>query len=281
MKNCYKLIKELQYNLKALECKINNIHCFLEQSVKLCKQTLENLREYVKDYSFNNQSEEIEFYKHIKPKVLSYLIFYVEQLNIETKRTKEGKKEQVKYLKKLISKFQNYFNNNLELYHYYKSNATHLDEQYFIRKNKTIRLNIETYHYFFDNKFSTNYDTTVATIMAYIKLIKYLKHEIAKLNNEHQSMETISPFQKEKQLNWTGSKTDLVELIYALQNVGAINSGNAEIKDIAVSCEQMFNIDLGDYYHSFVEMRNRKINPTKFLDKLKDKLIQYMKSLDK
>ena len=253
----------------------------LEQSIVLCKSALENLREYVKDYSFNNQSEEIEFYKHIKPKVLSYLIFYAEQLNIETKRTREGKKEQIKYFKKAISRFQDYFKNNLELYHYYKSKATHLDEQYFIRNNKTIRLNIEIYHYFFDNKFSTNYDTTVATIRAYIKLIEYLKNEISKLNNEEQNMKTISPFQKETQLNWTGSKTDLVELIYALHNVGAINSGTAEIKDIAVSCEQMFNIDLGDYYHSFVEMRNRKINPTKFLDKLKDKLVQYMNSLDK
>ena len=246
----------------------------------LCKQTLENLREYVKDYSFNNQSEEIEFYKHIKPKVLSYLIFYVEQLNIETKRTKEGKKEQVKYLKKLISKFQNYFNNNLELYHYYKSNATHLDEQYFIRKNKTIRLNIETYHYFFDNKFSTNYDTTVATIMAYIKLIEYLKQEIAKLNNEHQSMETISPFQKEKQLNWSGNNSELVELIYALHTSGKINNGNVDIKKITNAFEQLFNTDLGNYYQSFNDIRNRKINRTKFMDKLKISLLNYMHELD-
>ena len=280
MRNCYKLIDDLEHNLKTLECKINNIHCFLEQSIRLCKQTLENLREYVKDYSFNNPSEEIEFYKYIKPNVLSYLIFYVEQLNIETKRTKEGKKEQIKYLKKLISKFQNYFNNNLELYHYYKSNATHLDEQYFIRKNKTIRLNTETYHYFFDNKFSTNCDTTVATIMAYIKLIEYLKNEIAKLNNEEQNMKTISPFQKEKQLNWTGNNSELVELIYALYTSGKINNGNVDIKKITNVFEELFNTDLGNYYQSFNDIRNRKINRTKFIDKLKTSLVNYMHDLD-
>jgi hypothetical protein len=280
LKNCYKLIKDLQHNLKALECKINNIHCFLEQSIIACKQALEKLREFIKEYSFKHKLEEIEFYKHIKPKILSYLIFYVEQLRIETKRTKEGKKEQVKYLKKFITKFQNYFNNNLEFYHYCKSNAIHFDEQYFLRENKTIRLNIETFHFFTEDQFSTSHDSSVATIMAYTKLIKYLKTEIDKLNNIPQNMETISPFQKESQLNWTGTPTELVELSYALHASGRINNGNVDIKEVILAMQKLYNVDNNNYYHTFTEIRARKINPTKFIDKLKSSLTHYMKSLD-
>jgi len=86
--------------------------------------------------------------------------------------------------------------------------------------------------------------------------------------------------QKQNKINWTGTKTDLIELIYALHSSGAINNGNVEIKDMAILFQEMFNIDLGNYYHSFVEMRTRKINQTKFLDKLKDNFTQYIMSLD-
>lgn len=38
----------------------------------------------------------------------------------------------------------------------------------------------------------------------------------------------------------------------------------------------MFNIDLGDFYHTFMELKARKINRTKFIDSLRDALIKKM-----
>ncbi|PQJ80944.1 hypothetical protein BTO18_07185 [Polaribacter porphyrae] len=280
LKNCYKLIHKLEHNLKALESKIKNIHCVLEQSIIACKEALEKLREFVAKYYFNDKSEEIEFYKKVKPIVLSYLIFYVEQLHIVTRRTKEGKKEQIKYLKKFISNYQTYFHNNLEFYHYYKSNATHLDEQFFLRENKTISLNREAFHYFTEDQFSTSHDSLVATIMAYTKLIEYLKNEIAQLNTNSKNMEIINPFQKESELIWTGNNNELVELIYALYSSGRINNSNVDIKEITLAFEKLFKKDLGNYYQSFNDIRARKINTTKFLDTLKSSLVKYMQDLD-
>ena len=274
MIDCYKLIQELEHNLKVLECKIKNIHCSLEHSILLCKKALDTLRDYFKEYSHSNEKEEIEFYKHVKPKVVSYSIFYLEKFRIESRRTAEGKKEQIKYLKKFIIKFQTYFNYNLEFYHYYNSNATHLDEQYFLRKNKSLRINIEVSHLFTEDGFSTSHDNSVGTIMAYTKLIEYLKNEIDKLNNTPKNMEIINPFQKETQLNWTASKTDLIELIYALHTSRGINNGMIDIKEIATSFEQIFNINLGNFYNTFIEIKARKTNTTKFIDQLKENLTQ-------
>jgi len=81
-------------------------------------------------------------------------------------------------------------------------------------------------------------------------------------------------------LFWTGSKTDLIELIYALHNCGAINSGTADIKEMALVFEQMFNIDLGNYYHTFIEIRARKNSKTKFLDRLIDVLTKRFEESD-
>lgn len=53
-------------------------------------------------------------------------------------------------------------------------------------------------------------------------------------------------------LQWTSSKAALTELIYALQCSGAINGGAAELKEIANVTERIFNIDLIDYYRTFI-----------------------------
>jgi len=82
------------------------------------------------------------------------------------------------------------------------------------------------------------------------------------------------------QLKWTESKTALVELIYSLHSSKSINDGKEGIKSIAQLFECMFDIDLGDIYHTFLEVRNRKIEPTKFIDLLKDSLLSKMKEAD-
>lgn len=201
--------------------------------------------------------------------------------NIESKGPRSSNKSQVKYLNKYIDKLQVYFNDNLEFYHYYRRGATFLDEQYFLRGKADIHLCLDTFHCFIDEQFPTSHDSTVATILAYDMLIVQLKAKIDKLENNN-GMETINspnPMLALK-LFWTGSKTDLIELIYALHSSGAINSGTADIKEMAAVYEQIFNIDLGNYYHTFIEIRARKSNNTKFIDKLKESLIKRYEESD-
>lgn len=65
-------------------------------------------------------------------------------------------------------------------------------------------------------------------------------------------------------------------MIYALYAQGVFNNGNTDIKLIAKTFESTFNIDLGDFYHTFMELKARKIYRTKFLDNLRDALIKKM-----
>ncbi|MFT3737557.1 MAG: RteC domain-containing protein [Breznakibacter sp.] len=53
-----------------------------------------------------------------------------------------------------------------------------------------------------------------------------------------------------------------------------------DIKVIAKTFENTFDIELGDFYHTFMELKNRKINKTKFLDSLRDTLIRRMDEQD-
>ena len=81
-------------------------------------------------------------------------------------------------------------------------------------------------------------------------------------------------------LKWTASKTALTELIYALYSHGVFNNGNTDIKLIAKTFEEAFNIELGNFYHTFMELKARKINRTKFLDNLCEALIKKMDEQD-
>ncbi|MDL2241620.1 RteC domain-containing protein [Bacteroidales bacterium OttesenSCG-928-L03] len=78
---------------------------------------------------------------------------------------------------------------------------------------------------------------------------------------------------------WTGNKVDLVELIYAWEAAGCFNHGHVNIKEIVIYIEVVFNIDLGDYYHTFRDLR-RRVNRTAFLDNLIKHLIERMDKAD-
>ncbi|KOS05301.1 hypothetical protein AM493_04090 [Flavobacterium akiainvivens] len=69
----------------------------------------------------------------------------------------------------------------------------------------------------------------------------------------------------------------LHNLFYTL---GVFDNGNADIRVIAKTFETLFNIDLGDFYHTFMELKSRKINRTKFIDNLRDVLLQKMDEQD-
>lgn len=280
MKKTEQILKSFDSDAETLEKNIEDVLIKAEKGIKLSKRALVELRVNVVENGFKNDSIEIQFFKNIKPHIYSKLIYYVKLFNIESKRPRGSAKPQKKYLDYHINKLQNYFNDNLEFYQYFRRGGTSLDTLYFIRGKDDIRLHPDNFHFFTDEKFSTSHDSTVATIMAYDMLIVYLKQEIDKLENKN-GMETIMPTnQFSSKLFWTASKTDLIELIYAIHSSGAINSGTADIKEMAMACEHIFNIDLGNYYHTFVEIRSRKSNSTKFIDKLKESLMQRIDESD-
>jgi len=275
-----KIIENLNNELSVIESDFDDVLLKAEKAIEVTKQHLEKLRLTISTRGFKTKNSEIEFFKNTKPQLFCKLIYYVNLFNIESKRPRGSNKSQVKYFNKYIDKLQIYFNDNLEFYHYYRTGATFLDEQYFIRGKEDIRLHPETFHFFTDSQFSTSHDSTVATILAYDMLIIHLKKEIDKLINSNKMETNINAFQNQSKLFWTGNKIDLIELIYALHSTGVINSGTADIKEVASMYEQVFNIELGNYYHTFIEIRSRKTNNTKFIDKLKESLINRMEESD-
>lgn len=74
-------------------------------------------------------------------------------------------------------------------------------------------------------------------------------------------------------LKWTAPRVALTELLYALILEGVFNNGTADLKDIAEFFEYIFEIDLGQYRRTFLEIRARKSDKTKFISTLNDALL--------
>ena len=245
------------------DCPIKRI----EAVIQLVIQSFSDLKKFVLKNDFKNTEEEIHFFKYQKPIIVSKLIYYNTVYKIETKKP-YGEKQIKKFLNKELNKLKKFFDSNIDFYKYYRSGNSFLDENFFIRGKHDIRLWLDTFYFEADHRFSTSHDYKVAKILANDLIQVYLEDQ---LNNKHyKKANSKSP------LSWTGSKTALTELIYALYAQGVFNNGNTDIKLIAKTFESTFNIDLGDFYHTFMELKARKINRTKFLDILCEALIKKM-----
>lgn len=269
---CHTIINELDDRINELTYEPNNSLVAYENAIVLVLQKLEEIKKYIKRNGFKDDDEEILFFKQLKPQLVSKLIYFNAIYKIETKRPRGGDKTIKKYLNVELSKIKRYFDANLEFYKYYRTNSTHLDYKFFLRGKHDIKLSLDTYYFEADHNFATSHDYKVAKIIANDLIQVYLEDQLSN-NNQRKLLETPP-------LNWTGSKTSLIELIYSLHSQGSIDNGNADIKIIAKTFENIFNIDLGDFYHSYLELKGRKINRTKFLDSLRDALIKRMDEQD-
>lgn len=265
-------LSKLETAINELEIEADCSIQRMEAVIHLILECLSEVKEHVLKRGFKNIEEEIRFFKYQKPVILSKLIYYNAIYKIETKKP-YGAKPIRKYLNKELKKLKRLFDNNLDFYKYYRSNNSLLDEKYFVRGKHDIKLSLDTFYFEADHSFSTSHDYKVAKILANDMIQVYLENQLS-ISTQKKLYDTTS-------LSWTVSKTALTELIYALHASGAFNNGNADIKVIAKVFESMFNIDLGDFYHTYLELKSRKISRTKFLDSLRDTLIKKMDEEDK
>ncbi|WP_179221437.1 MULTISPECIES: RteC domain-containing protein [Sphingobacterium] len=261
---------KLETEIQELEIENDNPVQRTEAIIYRIVECLSEIKDYVLKRGFTNVDEEIRFFKYQKPVIVSKLIYYNAIYKIETRKPYRAKRIR-KYLKKELKKLKRFFDNNIDFYKYYRSNNSFLDEKMFVRGKHDIKLWLDTYYFQSDQSFSTSHDYKVAKIMANDLIQVYLEDQLyCTYKRLFIKRTAISG------LNWTGSKAALTELIYSLYYQSVLDNGNTDIRLIAEYFENAFNIDLGNFYHTYLEIRNRKRNRTKFLDALRDNLIKKM-----
>lgn len=237
-----------------------------KQSIPLCINALEELKLIVNKTGFKSKQEEIQFFKEFKPNINSKLIYYIQIFNIESKKPIGTEKQLKKYFATFLKEINNFKNSNLNFYKYYQSEGIYLDEKFFIRNDFNLHLILDPNTFNYDVKFNTSHDQKVAQIISNHLLNDYIQSQLDQL--EGNLFAENAPKLQGSPLKWTDSKVALIELMYALHTNGSFNQGALELKELAQMISTVFNIDLGEFYRTWSEIKIRK-DPTKYLDALK------------
>lgn len=264
MKAYTETLSLLERNLEQLELQAPLDCDTAEKGIQLCRNTLQATRDRVLKKGFKSLHDECAFFKTIKPNLVGYLIFYINIIDIQMHRPMVSRKEKHNYYINYISTLGNYFLEHREIYQYHICNRTHLDREYFTRNSNSTSWYPDSLTSLIDTQFSTQKDMVIAQIIGNTRTIKYLRRKVSRNKKKSFGGAAKGPI-----LKWTGNKVDLVELVYALQASNMINNGNIGIKELAKHIEELFSVQIGDYYRIFLEIRMRKNNQTKLLDLLK------------
>lgn len=227
------------------------------KTLSFIRELIGELKVFTRNYKFVNETEEIQFFKEVKPVFLSQYYYYKKVFAIRLLDSfKDANSKQTTY-QQVLQQLEKYVKKNLAFYEYCMSGSNFMDAQYFSRRQAHHKsLNI-------DENFSTGYDVKLAKILANELMKKYVLNALLKSNSELTEGPTLT---------WTDSKASLIELIYALHSAKVFNKGASDIKLVASTFESLFNISLGNYYRVIQEIRIRKSGQTNFLDQLRDKL---------
>jgi hypothetical protein len=232
------------------------------------EETLKQLTNWLKNHIFQNIQEEIKFFKEIKPKIVAKLIFYKEVISLIASLPLD-KKKRVKHFEKKITTINQFYRKNREFIKYIKSQSTHFDELYFSRKQYKDLFFNDCSVIIQDAKLCTSHDYLLAEVIAFELLSLHIENRIDNLNKSC----AIINNQIQSNLHWTAKKIDLIELIYALHESKVFDNGQADIKEITHVFEKAFQIDLGDNItRSFIDIKNRKSDQTRFLNQLQTAL---------
>lgn len=272
------MLFELTEQLNFINLEMDDSIAKSEKSLELTLKAIDNLKkQFLKNKTISSDTE-IDFFKNIKPKFTSLSIYHNAIFKIETKMPHGGDFITKKYLNKELKKLKRYFDNNLDFYNYHRTGSSFLDFKYFIRGSHDVKLRLDSFYFEADHSFSTSHDFKVAKILAHDLVQVYIETKILKMGKkEHKEKSQHEPKGK---MIWTGSKVSLTEIMYAFHTKGVFNNGAAELKEIASYFEEIFHIDLGQYRRTFLEIRDRKSDKTKFINALEYELLKRMEETD-
>jgi hypothetical protein len=273
------LTQSWQLRLQDAEAGESDLPARIETCIRICEESLLELRQWVMERSFPGKDCEIYFFKHVKPVIMARYIYYQKIYRLHIGYFNGSGLLEKERLERELQEIARYFADNRDFYTYYRMGYTHHDELFFVRGAYNWKICPAINH--FDGIFSTSGDGKLAELMAYELLLKYID---GRLNPSCKLVEPAPGATAQRAnhapLNCTASRTDVVELGYALYAAGFFNNGKASIRDIMNFLSTVLQKDLHHYPRLFYQIQERKSNVTKYLDELKTGFVRYLDQLD-
>jgi hypothetical protein len=260
--------EELEGGIQKIEETPQKRIVIYNQVIGFCQKILEDYRRGIRLEIFGEVSSEIRFFKDHKQHPQSNLIFYHNLLRYELELPNQEEGLRRKYILRKIEEINQFYLSQIDFIQYLELEQDYMDEFYFTRKYNDKKCHSNRI-YDRDPGFSTSHDLILSELKAQKLFLLFLQAKLQEIDNppERSTVASLG-------LLWTGSKTGLIELIYALYSDSAINNGTADLSIITSSFEQLFNVKLDNVYKTYFEIKARKGSKTKYLEELMIKLQQ-------
>ncbi|TKC04319.1 RteC domain-containing protein [Pedobacter frigoris] len=229
------------------------------------------INNHVATNGFEDQEQEIDFFRNTLPSFYSLKIFYDEIYFIELRMPIGGQKKVVSFYQSEIDIIERFFERHCFFFGYYKMNATDLDHTFFVQDVKldsVLLMGLEEV----ESNTSTPVSYLFAKFKAYEQVMVILKHrmmEQIKGNiNFRTTVKTLDT------LVWTGEVINLVELAFGIYHTKQLNNGSAGIGSICHWLGESFGVNLGVPSKRWSEIARRTtMSHTRFLDQMKKTII--------
>ena len=265
---CLNFFSEFEKEYQNIKTTNSDSIVIAHKVTELIETRSKELFKWLKKHKFSSPEEEIYFFKDLKPIFISKLIYYKTVLSIET-NLPTSKKNKIKFYEEALNLIQENTNKNRKFYEYYRARASHKDNIYFLRNCDANILKRDCSLINYDIKLCTTHDYNMALMIANDILTNYLENKIEQLENNCTSLHPSI----QQTVNWTGTKIDLIELIYALYHSKKINNGSTDIKELALFFGKIFNQDIEEnIYRFYIDIKNRKTGRSKFINQLSEVL---------
>ncbi len=220
------------------------------QKIKLCEGSIQKLKRFYRKHPAENPEKEIHFFKKIKPQFTVELKYQYAMFAYLKNKPKGTLREKKKFINQELERSSAYLQTFNEFYTYYKTAAEHFDHLFYRQMEFDIKQHAMLEHPL-DREFTCPAGPTLTGVISAEKMIQFLKNQLFTL--EYPNLEPTWEFTKK--LTWSGSKTDMIELIYALSASGAIQH---DLKDAFLMFERMFGVQLGNFYRVYSDIKIKK-----------------------
>jgi len=246
---CSDLIEQMEHELLSLRLEHPKSSDWSQHSIPYLKTRLSKLKRYLLKHPFAKRSEEIYFFKEVKPVVMGRLIYMCEVHNKEMFRPSFDLAKEKDYLADEVDEIDAFFTRNKDLYAYYNDGLDTLDIKFFVRQVedrlsfRDLPIEINPVFFYGDEDFSTGFDYLFAQFRGYQLLRDHLENEL-------EALFLVGDEVPPDEIKFTGTEADFVEMVNIFKKAG--NPVNPETGEPATDEEifqllkKMLNPDLRD-----------------------------------
>ena len=132
--NYINYFNEFEREYEVLKNASNDILTISLEIIHYIQKKLKEIYKWLKKHVFQTPQDEIYFFKELKPRMVSKLLYYKELLKLETSLP-PSKNDKRRHYEELLTRIHQYVVCNREFYEYYRSRTSVRDEDLFVRRS--------------------------------------------------------------------------------------------------------------------------------------------------